>query len=72
MFGTRNLIVMAILKSFVKTSVTAILFLTLSAAYPTRTRKDFQSLTDSLKLWNGENYGHKQSQNFVTIVNTCF
>ncbi|MEQ1763004.1 MAG: hypothetical protein ABL984_07660 [Pyrinomonadaceae bacterium] len=42
------------------------------AAYPTKTREDFQSLTDSLKLWNGENYGYKQSQKFVTIATTCF
>lgn len=42
------------------------------AAYPTRSGADFQSLTDSLALWNGENYGHKQSRKFVTIANTCF
>ena len=42
------------------------------AAYPTRSRDEFQSLTDSLKLWNGENYGHKQSQKFVTIADTCY
>ena len=42
------------------------------AAFPAKSRVDFQSLTDSLKLWNGESYGHKQSQKFVTIANTCF
>jgi len=39
---------------------------------PARTREDFQSVTDSLSLWNGENYGHKESKKFVTIANTCF
>jgi hypothetical protein len=42
------------------------------SAYPTKTREDFQLLADSLKLWNGENYGHKPSQKFVTIAGECF
>lgn len=42
------------------------------AAYPKKSREDFQSLTDSLKLWNGENYGHRQSRKFVTIAGECF
>lgn len=42
------------------------------AAYPSRSRDDFQSLTDSLDLWYGETYGHKDSQKFVTIAKTCF
>lgn len=42
------------------------------AAYPTRSREDFQSLTDSLARWNGEDYGHKPSKKLVTIANTCY
>jgi len=42
------------------------------AAYPTRSRQDFQLLTDSLRLWHGVNYGHKDSEKFVSIANTCF
>lgn len=42
------------------------------AAYPTRSRQGFQLLTNSLNLWNGEDYGHKESQKFVSIADTCF
>lgn len=42
------------------------------ALFANRTREYFQSVTDSLSLWNGENYGHKESKKFVTIANTCF
>lgn len=42
------------------------------AAYPTRSRQDFQLLSDSLKRWNGVNYGHKDSGKFVTIAATCY
>lgn len=40
--------------------------------FPEKTREDFRSATDSLSLWNGENYGYKKSTKFVTIWNTCF
>lgn len=42
------------------------------SAFPTRTRDEYRSLTESLITWNGEEYGHKQSQKFVSIANTCF
>ena len=41
-------------------------------AYPTRSADDFRHLTASLTTWNGENYGHKQSQKFVTIASSCY
>ncbi len=42
------------------------------ADYSARTRAEFQALTDSLRDWNGESYGHKKSERFVTIAETCF
>ena len=42
------------------------------AAFPSKSGNDFRILTESLATWNGENYGHKQSQKFVTIANTCY
>jgi len=42
------------------------------ALYPTRTKADFEQTTNSLSLWNGEDYGFKKSEKFVTIANTCF
>lgn len=42
------------------------------ALFPNRTRQDFELLTESLTLWNGENYGFKKSEKFVTIANTCY
>ena len=42
------------------------------AAHPGRTKEDYETLTDSLTLWNGEDYGFKPSEKFVTIANTCF
>lgn len=42
------------------------------ALYPNRTREYFRSVTDSLSLWNGENYGHKESKKLIAIANTCF
>ncbi|MBS1795306.1 MAG: hypothetical protein JSS81_15725 [Acidobacteria bacterium] len=40
--------------------------------YPDRTAADFEKLTADLKLWFGEDYGHKDSPNLITIANTCF
>ena len=40
--------------------------------YPDRTRADFAEITESLKLWHGEEYGFKPSADFITIANTCF
>ncbi len=42
------------------------------SAYPASSQDKFRSLTDSLRLWHGEGYGHKQSQKFVTIAGECF
>lgn len=40
--------------------------------FPGRTQADFAELSNSLRLWNGENYGFKESDKFITIANTCF
>jgi hypothetical protein len=42
------------------------------AAFPSKSADEFRSLTESLATWNGEDYGHKQSQKFVTIAGTCY
>jgi hypothetical protein len=42
------------------------------AAFPNLTRGDFADLSQKLKLWHGEDYGFSESENFVTIANTCF
>lgn len=39
---------------------------------PNLTQTDFETLTDSLKRWNNEDYGFTENKNFVTIANTCF
>ncbi len=35
-------------------------------------KTDFTNLSQSLKNWYGEEYGFSESENFVTIANTCF
>ena len=40
--------------------------------FPNQTPADFNETTNRLKLWNGENYGFKESDKFITIANTCF
>jgi len=40
--------------------------------FPHQSQKDFNETTNALKLWNGENYGFKESSKFITIANTCF
>ena len=40
--------------------------------YPNLDKLELEETTDSLKLWFGENYGFKESKNFITISNTCF
>lgn len=40
--------------------------------YPSLTQPDLETRSNALKLWNGEDYGFKESQKFVTIANTCF
>ena len=41
-------------------------------AYPLRSSEDYRTLTESLATWYGENYGHKPSNKFVTIGDTCY
>ncbi len=43
-----------------------------SRQFPDFTQVDFDDISKGLKLWNGENYGFKDSKKFVTIANTCF
>jgi hypothetical protein len=43
-----------------------------AALYPNRTKRDFEKATADLARWNGEAYGFKKSDKFVTIANTCF
>ncbi|MCW5960659.1 MAG: hypothetical protein KIS76_10900 [Pyrinomonadaceae bacterium] len=40
--------------------------------FPNKTRADFEAETAALTLWNGEDYGHKDSSHFITIANSCF
>lgn len=42
------------------------------AAYPGRTKEEFERSTESLFRWNSLDYGHKTSKKFITIANTCF
>jgi hypothetical protein len=40
--------------------------------FPDYARTDFDTISQGLKLWNGEDYGFKESKKFVTVANTCF
>jgi hypothetical protein len=40
--------------------------------YPNLSKADLDQTSQMLKLWYGEDYGFKQSENFVTISNVCF
>ncbi len=40
--------------------------------FPNLTANDYRLKTDSLKLWNGEDYGYRASRNFITIADSCF
>lgn len=40
--------------------------------YPNFTAADYDKITQDLRLWDGEDYGFKDSTNFITIANTCF
>ena len=42
------------------------------AAFPALTQTDFADISQKLKLWHGEDYGFSESENFVTIADTCF
>ena len=43
-----------------------------AALYPSRTKDDFEKVTAELELWNGEAYGFRTSDKFISIANTCF
>ncbi len=40
--------------------------------FPGLTREKFAEISDNLKRWHGEEYGFKNSADFITIANTCF
>jgi hypothetical protein len=40
--------------------------------FPNYSKTDFSRITENLKLWHGEDYGHKKSSHFITIANSCF
>lgn len=40
--------------------------------FPDLRREDFQNLTESLKLWHGEDYGFIGNKKNITIADTCF
>jgi hypothetical protein len=40
--------------------------------FPASTKHDYESLTQSLQTWYGEDYGFRDSKKLVTIANTCF
>lgn len=42
------------------------------ARFPEKTKSDYAELTETLKDWHGEDYGHKESSHFISIANTCF
>ncbi|HXG86332.1 MAG TPA: hypothetical protein VNI84_20100 [Pyrinomonadaceae bacterium] len=40
--------------------------------FPNLSQSELNETQRALKLWHGEDYGFKESKNFVTISNTCF
>jgi hypothetical protein len=40
--------------------------------YPNLLQEDFKKISKTLSRWHGEDYGFTDSENFVTIANTCF
>lgn len=40
--------------------------------FPNFSKADFSRITENLKLWHGEDYGHKKSSHFITIADVCF
>jgi hypothetical protein len=40
--------------------------------YPELSRSALEEMSQSLQLWYGEDYGFTDSEDFVTIANTCF
>lgn len=42
------------------------------SAFPSLTKDAFEARADSLKRWNGEDYGHTPRDRTITIADTCF
>lgn len=42
------------------------------ARFSNLSQTDFAATTEKLKLWHGEDYGFKNSKEFITIADTCF
>ncbi len=40
--------------------------------FPNLTRAEIAETSEKLKLWDGADYGFKESSDFITIANTCF
>lgn len=40
--------------------------------FPNQSKEDFEIITRQLKLWNGEDYGFRESGKFITIADACF
>lgn len=40
--------------------------------YPQISKTELEDTFQKLRFWYGENYGHKDSEHFITIQNTCF
>ncbi|MGI9034584.1 MAG: hypothetical protein ACR2GD_00970 [Pyrinomonadaceae bacterium] len=40
--------------------------------FPNISAVELEKTSLNLKLWNGEDYGFTESENFITIANTCF
>ncbi len=60
------------LRSFVRRTVRKQSCKQWFAAYPNLSQIELTEKTEALRLWNGKDYGFKDSKNFVTIANTCF
>ncbi|MDQ3130211.1 MAG: hypothetical protein M3Q99_05555 [Acidobacteriota bacterium] len=60
------------LRSFVRRTVKKQSCKQWFAAYPNLSKAELIEKPKALTLWNGGDYGFKDSQNFVTIANTCF
>lgn len=41
-------------------------------AYPQLSKTELENTSQKLRLWHGEDYGFKDSREFITIQNTCF
>ena len=60
------------LRSFVRRTVKKQSCQQWFAAYPNLSQSGLIEKSNTLTLWNGEDYGFTDSRDFVTIANTCF